>query len=557
MGNIVLSMLVLGAWIGTGRAIEVKPVAGPGFLVSHEKTLMIKTGNVDLTLNTNNNITLDKEIITRVVDTMDVFCKYLQTREFPAHECANYANNIRDHGRKLLDQLTFQKIIRRKRSEGLLMWLIHLVIGTDEDNTQNEKRTTVLVQHTLENFKRVETQIEEREKVLATNQKKLGAQLDKLTKQDSSALRLLELTHYVQCKELLEVLKEKYDELVQGKTWTMTEVELFKNQTAHLPAGHMLPPTSLSNLIKLADTTILETATGTSIIYVLPLVSVDIYEEIRMIAIPDIQRKQIANVDDKLAVNHVKDLFFLSSDITQRVPVNASWDIVQISRSLSISASDNCLAHHAVDTTNKTPCKMIPLPTHYDEWKVLIPQHEYFYYTTYVDETYLQCQGKERFTRNIGIVRVPPGCTIQSKTGLIYGSADKTATIKRHYAIALPEVNNITTPTTQVKLQNMKPVHDDTDQILQEAAQDLIALNSPTIWMWVTIGLGNIIIIGMSAMLATCLYKRYRTRNNQTSKKTPDESNAEQMLEMTNRGEISPPQTPCSTPRMWGRYTNN
>ena len=98
------------------------------------------------------------------------------------------------------------------------MWLVHLMIGGENDNEDNDtsanKRNTVLVQHALENFKHVEQQLAQREQVLEANQKKLGEQLDKVTKSDSSALRLLKLTHYIHCNEILSIIEKKYDDLI-------------------------------------------------------------------------------------------------------------------------------------------------------------------------------------------------------------------------------------------------------------------------------------------------------------------------------------------------------
>ena len=57
------------------------------------------------------------------------------------------------------------------------------------------------MQHALENFKHIEQQLVVREQVLQANQRKLSEQISKITKTDSSALKLLELTHYLQCHD--------------------------------------------------------------------------------------------------------------------------------------------------------------------------------------------------------------------------------------------------------------------------------------------------------------------------------------------------------------------
>lgn len=206
------------------------------------------------------------------------------------------------------------------------MWLIHLVIGDDsydhdkDASTTTAKRTTVLVQHALENFKHVETQLTTREKVLEENQRKLSNQLDRVTKTDSSALRLLEITHYLQCKEIMDIITKRYNEIMQGPEWTMTEAELLSNITSQLPKGHMLPPVSITVLVEMAHKTLHETDEGLAVDYVFPIVSSDIYEELQMIAIPDMAQQK----EDKIAINQVKDLFFKSTEVLSRQALNTS-----------------------------------------------------------------------------------------------------------------------------------------------------------------------------------------------------------------------------------------
>ena len=92
----------------------------------------------------------------------------------------------------------------------------------------------------------------------------------------------------------------------------------------------------------------------------------------------------------------------------------------------------------------------------------------------------------------MGIVTIPPGCMVQSKTGIIYGSTDKVATFKRRYAIMTTEVMDIPKDEAKqvpIELKHIVPIHDETDKVLQEAAQDLAALDTSTTWMWVAIAL--------------------------------------------------------------------
>lgn len=67
---------------------------------------------------------------------------------------------------------------------------------------------------------------------------KLSAQLENITRSDSSAIRLLDVTHFLQCQELLAIIKSKYDELRNGPIWTEKELALF-NISTQLPDNHV------------------------------------------------------------------------------------------------------------------------------------------------------------------------------------------------------------------------------------------------------------------------------------------------------------------------------
>ena len=46
--------------------------------------------------------------------------------------------------------------------------------------------------------------------------------------------------------------------------------------------------------------------------------SSDWYEELQMIAIPDMAQQKVAMTEDKIAINQVKDLYFKSTEVTSR-----------------------------------------------------------------------------------------------------------------------------------------------------------------------------------------------------------------------------------------------
>lgn len=115
----------------------------------------------------------------------------------------------------------------------------------------------------------------------------------------------------------------------------------------------------LKNQKKVSSKTLYETEEGLSIEYMFPIVSKDVYEELQMIAIPDIIQNKIAATEDTIAINHIQDLYFQSMEIIQREKSNASWDMVEVRQVHSISKSTNCLAQQAVDMANKLPCPII------------------------------------------------------------------------------------------------------------------------------------------------------------------------------------------------------
>ena len=188
---LTVMFLIGSCFVKSAQSLNITTLDGPGFLMSHDKTLMIKTGQFNFRLISNTNVSQDMDRVQTVMDNMTIFCKYLDTREYPKHECQTFAKNINNQGQQLLEQLQFRKNYRGKRSEGLIMWLIHLVIGDDSYDHDKDaskttaKRTTVLVQHALENFKHLENQLTALEKVLEDNQRNLSDQLDKVTKTDT------------------------------------------------------------------------------------------------------------------------------------------------------------------------------------------------------------------------------------------------------------------------------------------------------------------------------------------------------------------------------------
>ncbi|CAO1402332.1 unnamed protein product [Diamesa tonsa] len=304
----------------------------------------------------------------------------------------------------------------------------------------------------------------------------------------------------------------------------------------------------------MAHKTLHETDEGLAVDYVFPIVSSDVYEELQMIAIPDMAHQRVAIAEDKIAINQVKDLFFKSSEVLSRQALNTSWDIVEVRKVHSISESQNCLAQQAVDTINKAKCPMSDLPQYYDEWKPLPNHQEYMFYTTYMDETYLQCSGKERFTQAMGIVTIPPGCMVKSRTGIIYGSTDKVATFKQRYAVMTAD--NLEIPKDEativpIELQTMEIIHDDTDKVLQEAAQDLTALDTSTTWMWVAITLGNVIAVVIIAAIGIYICRRCNT--SQTIKQPNDCQN--ENIELAEASQCQ--QTPVPAPRVWKQYVSS
>ena len=347
------------------------------------------------------------------------------------------------------------------------------------------------------------------------------------------------------------MINKKYRDIMQGPGWTITEAEIFSNISAQLPKGHRLPPVSLATLVDMSHKTLYETNEGLAIDYVFPIVLSDLYEELQMIAIPDMVLQKVAIIEDKIAINQVKDLFFKSTAIITRQALNTSWDIVEVRQVHSIRESQNCLAQQAVDTINKTLCPMSLLPKQYDEWKPLPNHHEYMFYTTYMEETYLQCNEKERFTQAMGIVTIPPGCMVQSKTGIIYGTTDKVASFKQRYAVMTAEVMNLPNEevsTAPINLRKIENIQDNTDKVLQEAAQDLAALDTSTIWMWVSIALGNVMAVVLLAIFGIYCCRRYRTNQSiiDSTKKN---------IELADMAPIE--QTPIPAPRVWPQYVSS
>ena len=58
-----------------------------------------------------------------------------------------------------------------------------------------------------------------------------------------------------------------------------------------------------------------------------------------------------------------------------------------------------------------------------------------------------------------------------------------------------------TKASTPVAINPLTTIQDNTDEVLKEAAEDLAALNTSNIWMWVTIGLGNLIAVATATMI--------------------------------------------------------
>ena len=151
----------------------------------------------------------------------------------------------------------------------------------------------------------------------------------------------------------------------------------------------------------------------------------------------------------------------------------------------------------------------------------------------------------------MGIVTIPPGCMVQSKTGIIYGSTDKVATFKRRYAIMTTEVMDIPKDEAKqvpIELKHIVPIHDETDKVLQEAAQDLAALDTSTTWMWVAIALGNVMAIVITAIIGLYICKRCKTSPN--TKQPIDAEN--EIIELVDMNQSQP--TPVPAPRVWQQY---
>lgn len=210
----------------------------------------------------------------------------------------------------------------------------------------------------------------------------------------------------------------------------------------------------------------------------------------------------------------------------------------------SISKSASCLAQQAVDTIKKISCPMIPLPQEYDEWKPLPSHNEYMFYTSHIEEAYLQCVGKERFNISMGIVKIPPGCMIQTRTKVIYGSTDRTASVKRHYAMVTTDELNVTNDkvkTDSLVLTDLVDIQDKTNVVMQEAAQNLAELDASNVWMWVAIGLGNVLVIAV-AIIIISYYCKTRMNDNANDKLE------QTTIEMTS-SQVNP--IPLPTPRSW------
>lgn len=117
------------------------------------------------------------------------------------------------------------------------------------------------------------------------------------------------------------------------------------------------------------------------------------------------------------------------------------------------------------------------MPTTYDEWKPLANQHQYFYYTTHTEEAFMLCPGKDRFNQSMGIVTIPAGCMVRSRTGIIYGSTNQAVSVRRQYAMSTAvtmEEPKIKQNITSVELESLVTIQDKTDDVLQEAVKLLL-----------------------------------------------------------------------------------
>ena len=66
-GGILLLAVIIGSFcIKSGSALNITELKGPGYLISHEKTLLVQTGQFNFRLQTNVNLTEDLKRIRHV-----------------------------------------------------------------------------------------------------------------------------------------------------------------------------------------------------------------------------------------------------------------------------------------------------------------------------------------------------------------------------------------------------------------------------------------------------------------------------------------------------------
>jgi hypothetical protein len=506
LAKLPILVTLLGLLAVLVRGQQISPLNSSTVYLSHIDEIKIQAGMWILNAHTNISIKAD---IDKIEQTVANFSKAIAKLDKQVSYKFKNEQKLLEQQAKITKEfiLNTGQTSRTARSRGVLSFVSDFLFGSDDTATQIEalkEREENLESKAIKLGKQensliqAELRISHNEEILKKHMVEIESWAENSISKDDSYnkpyIMLKEI--YQHAKDILQIYHEHYENIRNGGNLsekdigTLYDEYLSKNDltgtmTSFKELGERLPVTKV---IKTEDTIILRIS--------IPLLYKEIFEELRIIPVPNEEHKIIQPYKDLIAVNHKLQMFFYPEKTENNL---GKFKIIKNPALLKINTQNDCMT--GILTNKKTICHEIKLKTPYEVF-IPIQQGSYIFYRSDNQQTLdVICRSRIKVNYTKGIIRLDEGCRIETPNTEIWSNISPT--LQKGYNYVLKLNNESTTIPTN---QSRKYLHSDFnswDHLQNEfEVNDLSTPNNSTAILAVSIFVMLTIILSVGGIVA-------------------------------------------------------
>lgn len=171
-----------------------------------------------------------------------------------------------------------------------------------------------------------------------------------------------------------------------------------------------------------------------------PLVSLDHFQRITIVPLPDMEKELIADFNITDVIVNMRNKWFLEISDAELSPINSSFSFMQARIIHKLQDDTRCAIRLAMLSNQE--CGVKRLPKDYEFWYIT-PLHNMVQFVSSKPKSLICQTNRIEITTNSGVIMIPPNCVLDTGSFMIKSNLDEVRSFKQMVKVNLENIDEM------------------------------------------------------------------------------------------------------------------